>query len=357
MYKVNISPHWQISKQNAPALDTTVLIGLLQAIKQFGSIAAAAEQAKLSYRYAWGIVRDFEAMFEAPLITTNRGRGTVLTELAEQLIWANQRIMARLSPTFESLSSELEHVINLHYAHQSAQIRIHASHGFAVAALLGLLSEQQITVDLMYRNSTDAVAALARKECDLAGFHVPLGQYEQPAAAQFMQSLQPDTHCLIHLAMRSQGLMVKADNPQQIKDISDLTRQTVRFVNRQKGSGTRMLLELMLAEKGIAPSSINGFENSEFTHSAVAAFIASGMADCGFGVQTAAHRFGLAFIPLVRERYFFAVPNALLEDARLQPILATLRSPIFHQQVNLLAGYDALETGKISSLTEAFGPL
>jgi len=150
---------------------------------------------------------------------------------------------------------------------------------------------------------------------------------------------------------------VALGNPKNIAGLSDLGREGVLFVNRQPGSGTRMLLELMLSRQALSPNAIEGFESAEFTHSAIAAFIASGMADVGFGVQTAAHRFGLDFIPLVRERYFFAVSNAAMKDPLMQQVIAILQSASFREIVNQLNGYDGSATGEILSLSEAFGSL
>ena len=110
----------------------------------------------------------------------------------------------------------------------------------------------------------------------------------------------------------------------------------------------------MLEEAGISTSDINGFESAEFTHSAVAAYIASGMADVGFGVQTAAARFGLEFVPMLRERYFFALPLAAVEEPLIQSVLEIMRRPAYHAELNALAGYEALGTGTILSLEEAF---
>lgn len=354
MYKVHISPQWIISKNAETPLDTPALIKLLLAIEQTGSIAKAAEAVNLSYRYSWGLLRSGEKIFTETLISTNRGRGTTLTGLAQKLIWADRRVTARLSPTLESLASELEHELNKDMLEKSAPIRLHASHGFAVAALLNLFNQQQLPTEVRYRNSTDAVAALARKECDLAGFHIPLGEFEAAAIEQFSPSLNPKTHSLVHLAIRTQGLFVAAGNPKRIQGIADLNQPELRFVNRQDGSGTRMLLELLLAKAKISPSQINGFENTEFTHSAVAAFIASGMADVGFGVQTAAHRFGLDFIPLLRERYFFALPVSALKNPLFQQAINIIQSDDFRQQVDQLIGYDSTDTGKIFTLQEAF---
>ncbi|HOE40065.1 MAG TPA: substrate-binding domain-containing protein [Rhodoferax sp.] len=355
MYKVAIQPHWEITSDADVPLDTAVLLELLVAIKKTGSIAQAAQTIGLSYRYAWGLLRDVEKLFGDTLMDKGRGRGTVLTPLAEKLIWADRRVAARLSPMLESLSSELELELNKMTAGKSRTVRLHASHGFAVAALLNDINNAKLPIELRYRNSTEAVAALSRQECDLAGFHVPLGDFEKPAVALYAQWLNKKTHRLIHLAVRSQGLFVATGNPQGIHGLQDLTREGVRFVNRQVGSGTRMLLELMLEGASLSPNDINGFENTEFTHSAVAAFIASGMAEVGFGVHTAAQRFGLEFIPLVQERYFFALPVSALDDPLIQQVIGLLQSASFREEVDTLAGYDATDTGKILSLAEAFG--
>lgn len=354
MFKVRISPHWEIRRADGNPLDTSVLLALLRAIEETGSIARAAQAVGLSYRYAWGLLRDAEDLFGHSLMTTGRGRGTQLSPLAEKLIWADRRVGARLSPTLESLSSELEAELGKALGSVSPMLRLDASHGFAVATLLKEATEAGIPIDLRYRNSIDAVAAFSRGESDLAGFHVPIGAFELASAERFGRWLDPRSHRLIHLAVRSQGLFVNPGNPLGIQGLEDLVRADVRFVNRQAGSGTRLLLEQMLPAIGVSPSQVNGYENTEFTHSAVAAFIASGMADVGFGVQTAAERFKLDFIPLARERYFFAVSADLLEQAPMKRLVAVICSRNFRDQVEQLAGYDATDTGRIMTLAEAF---
>jgi molybdate transport repressor ModE-like protein len=355
VFKVIINPHWEITHNAEAALDTAVLLDLLMAIQNTGSISNAARAVGLSYRYAWGMLRDVEKLFGTALLNTDRGRGTTLTLLAEKLIWADRRIRARLSPMLESLASELENEIGKAVAGKTNALRLDASHGFAVDALLHQLTEANLPVDLRYRNSTDAVAALSRRECDLAGFHVPLGEFETKAVERYAQWLNPREHCLVHLAVRTQGLFVAPGNPKNITGLRDLIRPGVHFVNRQAGSGTRMLLELMLAGANISPNDIEGYPSNEFTHSAVAAYIASGMADVGVGVQTAAHRFGLDFIPLVRERYFMALPIAMTDDPMIRHVISVVQSDHFRKVINGLAGYDATDTGKILMLSEAFG--
>ncbi len=354
MFKVRINPHWEINRGDGQPLDTSVLLSLLRAIDDTGSIARAAQQVGLSYRYAWGLLRESEETFGCSLMQTGRGRGTRLSALAEKLIWADRRVAARLSPTLDSLASELETELGKTLGANPAQIRLDASHGFAVAAFLKQAEDAGLAIDLRYRNSTDAVAALSRGESDLAGFHVPIGEFETPSIERYGKWLAPKDFRLIHLAERTQGLFVNPGNPYGIRGLDDLRQQGVRFVNRQAGSGTRMLLELMLAKHGIAPSMVNGYENTEFTHSAVAAFIASGMADVGFGVQTAAERFKLDFIPLLRERYFFAVGADAVEQPKMRKVIDVVRSPLFRESVQQLAGYDATSTGEILTLQQAF---
>lgn len=357
MLKVHIRPHWEISFNNDAPLDTATLLALLLAIQDHGSIAAAAKDAGLSYRYAWGLLREAEELFGEPLLETGRGRGTRLTLLAQKLVWADRRIAARLSPTLDSLASELETELGKVRMRGIGlrTIRMDASHGFAVAALTGYLDKLELPVELRYRTSLDAVAALAQRECDLAGFHVPEGEFEEATARRYLRWLDPERHCLVHICVRQQGLLLAPGNPLAIEGLADLLRPGVRFVNRQAGSGTRMLLEMMLERAGIDFDAINGWNSAEFTHSAVAAYIASGMADVGIGMRTAAEQFKLGFIPLQRERYFLALHVDALEDSLMAQLLAVLRQPGYHRLVNALPGYDASRTGSIESLQEAFG--
>ena len=355
MYRVRIRPRWEITVDARAPLDTDTLLGLLLFVQDTGSITQAARLSRLSYRYAWGLLRDAERLFGESLLATARGRGTQLTPLAQKLVWANRRIAARLSPTLDSLASELESELAKMASGKLRTIRMDASHGFAVAALMEPLGRIALPVELRYRNSADAVAALARRECDLAGFHVPIGEFERPTAAWYRRWLDPAQHCLVQVAAREQGLFVARGNPLGLETLAHLARPNVRFVNRQVGSGTRMLLEMMLNKEGIASADIAGFNSAEFTHSAVAAYIASGMADVGIGVRTAAERFKLDFIPLVRERYYFALSSAALDDPLMRQLIGILQQPDYHATVDALPGYDAADTGKIFSLDEASG--
>ncbi|MCD2515319.1 helix-turn-helix transcriptional regulator [Massilia sp. G4R7] len=355
MLTIHIRPHWEISVKGEAPLDTADLLGLLLSIQDTGSIAQAAKSVKLSYRYAWGLLRAAEELFGEQLLHTGRGRGTLLTPLAQKLVWADRRIAARLSPTLQSLASELEVELGRITAGRTRPLRLDASHGFAVAALMGCVDRDLLPVDSRYRTSTDAVMALARRDCDLAGFHVPIGRFRAPTVAWYLRWLDPEQHCLVQVAGREQGLIAARGNPLGLRGLPDLVRPDVRFVNRQAGSGTRMLLEMMLADEGLAFDAINGFNSAEFTHSAVAAYIASGMADAGMGMRAAAAQFKLDFIPLLRETYYFALRRDALDGPAMQQLLGLMREPSYHRLVAALPGYDATGTGEVLSIRDAFG--
>ena len=355
MWQVSIVPEWRVAAPHGQPLPLPALLRVLTAIHEGGSISAAARAAGISYRNAWGLLRDFEREFGAPLVVKSRGQGTRLSALAEKLLWADRRIAARLQPTLQSLASELEGDLEAVLQPARASLRINASHGFAVAALLDALNAQGAPVDLKYRNSTEAAAALARQECDLAGFHVAIGPLQPQSAQPYRQWIDRRRHVLLHLAYRTQGLMVAAGNPLGIEGIADLARSDVRFVNRQRGSGTRLLLDLLLQKQKIAPAAVRGYEQAEFTHAAVAAYIASGMADCGFGLETAARRFNLGFIPVLRERYFFACERDALERAPLKQVRALMQGKAFREVVNALPGYDGRMAGRVVEVEKGLG--
>src|SRR5580692_11465417 len=153
------------------------MLELLNEIKVTGKIGRAADRVGLSYRHAWNLIEKWSAFFEVPLVERRRGNGTSLTPLGDKLVWAGQRLEARLGPQLQNLSQELETEINQLLPHGPSIIRVHASHGFAVAKLREMLScEPDIGVDLRYVSNQTSLASLARGECDLAGMHLPQGE-------------------------------------------------------------------------------------------------------------------------------------------------------------------------------------
>ncbi len=353
MFRVSIKPQWQLDRGEGAAV-LPRLVELLVHVDEAGTLREACRRMGLSYRYAWGLLRDGERAFGVPVVVSRRGRGAVLSPLGEKLVWAERRIAARLTPVFDSLASELESEIERALTHAQGILRLHASHGFAVEALRRRFHDQQIPLDLKYCTSVEAVSALARGGCDMAGFHVPVGDYEKPALAHYLRDLRARDTRLVLLATRRLGLMAARGNPKSVRGWQDLLREDIRFVNRQPGAGTRLLIDLMLQHEKIDPRRVHGYDTHEFTHAAVAAYIASGMADAGFGVETPAHRFGLDFLPLISERYFFACHAEALDGPTMQPVLEELRSAEFRAVINALPGYDAMASGQVLTVREAF---
>ena len=331
------------------------VVPLLALVDESGSIAQAATLKGLSYRHAWGLLRSIEERLGGPLIAKERGRGSVLSELGQAVLRAQRLCGQRLDGNMQALASEVASDLNRFLSPPADRVRIHASHGYAVAALVTALVANDLPVDIKYRDSADAVSALARGECDLAGFHLPLGEFRAACADTYRRWLDPQRHVLVHLTRRKQGLFLGKGNPRRIGGLGDLARDDIRFVNRQPGSGTRMLLDFALRQVGVDPDRVNGYASTELTHSAIAAFVASGMADVGFGVEPAAHHFGLDFMPVVDEDYYFACDRAHLEHMPLSSVIDLLRGSPFRESVDQLAGYDPRDCGKLVELAAGLG--
>ncbi len=355
-FKARLRSEWVLEKATGETVALGEVLRLLAAIDAMGHIAGACRACNVSYRHAWGLLRNAELEFDVPLLETSRRRGTKLTVFGRHLLWANRRVDARLTPTLESMASELQEELERLYPESQPRLRLHASHGFAVEGLMQLANGQDMSpIELRYRTAIEALTSLDRGECDLAGFQVPVGEFEVPILNRYAQWLDPDVHRLIHLAVRNTGMFVQPDNPKNIRSVADLVKPDVRFVNRQIGSSTRFLVSQMLQQLNIETSRIQGFDSSEFTHMAIAAHIASGMADVGIGVETAAWRFGLPFIPLAQERYFFAVHRDSLGTPLMNQLLALMHGDQYQGFVSELVGYDATHLGKVQTLDEAFG--
>ncbi len=353
MHKVSITPRWTISDADGESLSPR-LLELLAQVQSHGSLSGSCKHSGASYRHAWNLVRQGEQRIGAPLLRMERGKGSTLTPLAEKLVWAGHRIAARLTPLLESLASELEVEIRRVLISDRAILRVHSTHGFAVEKLLETLSASDVAVERSYVGSQEAVASLHDGACEIAGFHVPEGELESRAIDHYVRWFDVDRSRIIHIATRRQGLMIAPGNPLKIYDIRDLDRSGVRFINRQLGSGTRFLLDCLLERAGVDASRIAGYEHGEYTHAAVAAYVASGMADTGFGIETPARRFKLDFLPMVRERYFLICDEESLSTGPLQATLAVLRSESYRRYVNELPGYTADRCGEVDTLQAAF---
>lgn len=352
MFKVAIDTHWQLRRADGTPL-VPRLTALLVGIQHSGTLAGACRSAGLTYRYAWGLLREGERAFGRALVESRRGHGARLTALGERLAWADQRISARLAPLLDSLASEVEAEIERALSHAQPVLRLQASHGFAVETMRQLLVDREIPIDLKYRTSDEVLGALVDRQCDLIGLHLPIGELEAAAAAHYAARIGADWS-VIHLATRRQGLIVAPGNPKRIRGLADLARKGLRFVNRQPGSGTRLVFDLVRQRAGVDARAIDGYESAEYTHAAVAAYVGSGMADAGFGLEVPARRFGLAFVPLLSERYFFVGRNEVLDEPVMRDFLAVLGDPELRAKIARLAGYDPATAGRIEPARNLF---
>jgi len=354
MIHIEIEPVWRFKKDGDPQ-SVRIMLGFLNEIRVSGKIGRAAELEGMSYRHAWNLIEGWSAFFETPLVERKQGRGTSLTPFGAKLVWAGQRLQARLGPQLQNLSQELETELQQFLPHAPAVIRVHASHGFAVSKLRELLGrEADLGLDLRYVSNQNSLASLAHDGCDLAGMHLPQGELRKASIAAMKDWLSPGTHRVIGFVTREMGLMVKRGNPLRITSIGHLTDPAVRFVNRDPESGTRILLDQYLLQQRVDSSRINGYEQVEFTHAAVAAYVASDMADASFGVEAAARQFDLDFVRLLTEDYLFVCRKQFLESDSMKRVLAVMRGEEFQVAVSQLPGYRSHDAGIVKTVKEVF---
>jgi putative molybdopterin biosynthesis protein len=223
------------------------------------------------------------------------------------------------------------------------------SHDLALDLVSNALARRTPGASLASANvgSLGGLLALARGEAHLAGSHLldeKTGEYN---ASYIRQYLAGRSIVLVHLAGRVQGLIVPPSNPKGFSTLADLARPEVLFVNRQRGSGTRVLLDYQLGLLGISASHIPGYEREEFTHLAVAADVASGAADVGLGILAAARALDLEFVPLISEQYQLVIPREYYSAELMAPLLEIIRGPEFRSEVDALGGYDVADMGKV----------
>lgn len=232
------------------------------------------------------------------------------------------------------------------------------SHDLTLDLLANLLGKYYPPIFLSSHSvgSLGGILALKSGICHLAGLHLldpGTGRYNIPYIQNYLKGIDVKVITLVH---REQGLIVQHKNPKGLKGLADLLREDISFINRQNGSGTRILLDHELKGLSIDPGRINGYDQEEFTHMAVASMIASGRADAGLGILSAAKAMNLDFIPVAGERYDLVIPSFYFEDEKIQRLLATVRSKEFKEEVLRLGGYDVSKTGEELRITNNQAP-
>jgi putative molybdopterin biosynthesis protein len=318
------------------------LFELLAAVTEGGSIRHAAKLLNSSYRYVWDALRKWEAILGEPLVIWSQGRKARPTEFAEKLAWAERRARIRMQPHIEALRSDLERVLIDARDDRYQLLTVRASHDLALPLLQQHAARAvNLHMNIGFQGSVDALRALNDRQCLVAGFHVPAWSGGAPIFAKALKPwLKPKVHKLIACSRRTQGLMVRKEHAALVHEFPDLVRHRLRFVNRQPGSGTRMLVDHLFHEHSIEPGSVLGdVEHIENTHVAVALCVASGVVDAGIGIEAAALQFGLHFVPLVEESYFLACLAANIHHPAVERLREILAAPRWRGILADLPGY------------------
>jgi len=355
MHKIELS--YLLSPQRGKGtLIRNPLMDILHAVSEQGSISKASKALDLSYRHVWGSLKDWEQSLGRSLIVWDKGQRARLTEFGDKLLWAERQAQARLAPQIEALRGDIERAFSSAFDDSIHVLTLYASHDAALSALREQTRQHGLHLDIRFMGSVDAMAALNAGRCMMAGFHAR----DQPdrhsvAAKTYRSLLKPGLHKLIGFACRQQGLIVARHNPLHIDSLADLKQPGVRYVNRPEGTGTRVLLDDLLAEAGMAPADLQGYSAVEPSNTAVAQAVASGAADAGLGIEAAAREKGLGFVPLVNERYHLVCLKSELPSAPVQALLKELQGSQWQGLLDDLPGYSGAraQSGKVLSLRAA----
>jgi putative molybdopterin biosynthesis protein len=328
------------------------LMDLLLAIREHGSISAAAKAVGFSYRHVWGELKKWEQTLGHTLVVWDKGHPARLSEFGDKLLWAERQAQARLAPQIGALYADLERTFAVAFDDAAHVVAFYASHDDALVALREhAVASDKLHLDIRFTGSVDAISALNEGRCVMAGFHTA----QQPAPGSLAERtykplLQPGLHKIIGFARRKQGLIVARGNPLRIRTLEDLRRPEVRFVNRALGTGTRVLLDEILARDGVPAGAIAGYERTEPSHAAVAHAVASGNADAGLGIELAARTHGLDFVPLLQEDYFLVCLKSTLDLPATQALLGILRSEAWQKKLAGMSGYEPSKSGEVLAM-------
>ena len=332
------------------------LMDLLLAVGQCGSISGAARQLGLSYRHVWGELKRWQDVLGAELVNWDKGQPARLSPYAAKLLWAERQAQARLAPQIEALQAELERSFALARDPQLQVLTLFASHDETLSALrdhAARESDPAVHLDVRFMGSLDAIRALNEGRCTLAGFHTlapaPKGQATERA---YKRLLQPGQHKIIGLARRQQGLLVTPGNPLGLTSLADAVHTQARFAQRSAGSGTRVVLQELLAASGLAAHRLNACGLEEPSQAAVAQAVASGHCDCALGTAANAARAGLGFVPLAQECLHLVCLKSVLDEPPLRGLRTLLATDRWQAWVAQVPGCQPEHSGRVLSLNQ-----
>lgn len=375
MIKINLDESAQIPlyKQIADQVKQLVAVGQLRSGERLPTVRELANYLHVN---TGTVVKAYGELEQERIVVSRRGGGTTVSARSDdpQVIMMRQARLSNMisSSILEALTlgyapEDIEATFHLHLARwheerksisamsdnpvisddRSNTITIVGSHDLALNLLISHLKNRdpEINVEVAYAGSLGGLIALQEERADLAGIHLldeETGEYNYP----YIKHILPGREmAIIHLAYRIQGLMFASGNPKQIRSLEDLRRPDITTVNRQKGSGTRVLFDLKLRQQGISSSEVRGYRQELDTHLAVATSIAKGEADVGLGIEASARAYGIGFLPLFKERYDLVIPIERYRDKMLAPLMQIVASDDFKKAVERSGGYDISQTG------------
>ena len=281
------------------------------------TLVSACKKAGLSYRNVWQKVNEVEEALGFKLMDRVRGHGSQLSEYAHYLI--------QFIDDFDEKTRRLGQTSLAHLEEGFAQFRVKSEKRWSLASSSDPIIQKVMggvdRIDLTIAGSGEALERLLNYEVDIAGFHVS----DPQASKTITKRLQKEGMQIFPVMKRVQGLMIAKGNPLNITRLKDLVRPNIRFINRQRSSGTRLLLDTTLSKEGIDPKKIKGYENEEFTHSAIATSILAKKADVGMGVKSVALENGLDFIQMKDEVFFLAMRDELVANKDIGKFVRKIR--------------------------------
>ncbi len=303
--------------------------GILAGLRKFGSLMAASKSLGITYAHAWNVLNALAANVGTPVVTAKRGGedhgGTELTKRGAELLEEYEKLQKGVAQFLGTPTG----VVFTDFT--PPDLAIIGSSCLGVKILISMLEGHN--VEYVEIGSTAGLAALMLGEADISGIHlydIRTGEYNWPFLARSWPS---GGVVLVRGYLREQGVIVREGNPKRIIGIQDLQKREVRLVNRNLGSGTRELLDRLLAQKKVPTSRVKGYDHEVRTHDDVALEIEEGRADAGLGLRATAERHGLGFIKICDENFDFAIDSRRIKKRSVQAFLEVLRSERFKDAI------------------------
>lgn len=305
---------WRATIEGDSVAIDDLLFALLRDVQAGGHLNFAAKNSSVSYRHAWGLIRTWEKRLGSKLLISRRGQGAILTDFGEQLIRSHAESIRVFEPDLARLASQISTSIAARRENTTLRVRLASSHDDQVVRLRDLLANagHQVTMEML--GSEGALRKYRRAEADVAGFHLPIGKLAPNVTKRLIQFLDDERDEIYLLEKRVLGFLSRSEK--SCRSLSELIERQLRFVNRQAGSATRLTFDGLISSKGHQAANINGYGDEEYTHSAVAALVASKDADVAFGQERTAAHFDLEFEAMVEERFYFVLPRSTADPIR-----------------------------------------